>query len=476
MEGDDEIRGHFDSVTRFGKDGEMGSYLLMSLLIGILVVPIIEYGQKEESDIGAVDVVIGINITVRFLGATALIFAFVSIHHHERDWISEKSSSPVIKTKLGFLFIFGLAKIIFTIIYVTFYLKCRNMISSELTNVIAAEGFTNIIFIILQLIFFMYVGQYSFISRPTVRYVASLIAMGNFTDLLVFMTLSVNGNKDLIFDKNNTATVNCTGYSPNVVENLISVSKEFRSPIAVQFSILAITLAFSMKPDTEKFFNSDKIRLQFSWKTPKRLAKIMVVVVLMNVPLLVCAPFNFVFPDSKSQSKIWLSLMLAQKSAIFGCLLGINYQIFKKLKVYVKNVALNANETVLLVSTVGVVSYLAIQTFLQPNFDSILTSLAVISLLSILYQVTIILFGRRMVLVGNDIYDIYALQQLVVILVCNNMSVWFNDFLYGLWDMSNDNVLRHSLFQYIAMILYPLIAYYRFQSAMELMGLYRHLS
>ncbi|XP_061162608.1 uncharacterized protein LOC133171828 [Saccostrea echinata] len=474
---DDGIHCHLDSTGGGEQDGEMGSYLLMSFVLGILVVPIVVYGQRDESDIEAVNIVVGINIIARFLGAMALVFAFVSIHRNEREWISEKHFSSITKIKLGFLFVFGFAKIVFTVIYVTFYLKCKDLISLELTSIVAAECFTSILSILLQLSFFFYVGRYTLINRTAVKYVASLIALANFTDLLVLMTLGVKKNKDLIFDSNNTATINCTGYSTNEVKNLIMASNSFRTPIALQFSALAITLAFSMNRDNERLFNRWIILgMQSSWNTPQQLIKIVTIVVLMNVPILVCAPLNMVYPDSTTQNRIWLRLLLVRKTITFVCILVINYLIFKKLKLYVKNVSLNANETVLLFSGMGVVSYAAIQICLQPEIDSLLTTLIVISILSILYQVTLILFGRRIVLIGNEISTINNIKQLVVILACNNISIWFNDFLYGLWDMSNDHVLRHTIFKSIAMMLYPLLAYYRFQSAIELMELYRHVS
>ena len=150
--------------------------------------------------------------------------------------------------------------------------------------------------------------------------------------------------------------------------------------------------------------------------------------------------------------------------------------MFKKLKLSVKNISINANEFMLLFSAMGVSAYVSIQMFLQEEVDGVLTSLIIISVFSILYQVTIILFGRRVDLVGNEISTIHAIQQLVVILGCNNMAVWFNDFLYGIWDMSNDRILKETVFKYIALMLYPLLAYYRFQSAMEFMELFRHVS
>lgn len=458
------------------EDGEVGSYLMMSLVLGILVVPIVVFGQRPESDIQAVDIVSGINISVRILAAVTAIYALVSIGHNARTWISERSSNIIVKTKLVFLWIFGFAKIIFTLIYGSFYLKCSNLISFELTDVLAIEHITSIIFVILQLVFFQYVGRYTFTARPIIKYVASIIAMANFVDLLVFMTFSVNGNKDIIFDENNTATVNCTGYSQTTVNNLIFITESFRPPVDLQYSALAITLALSMKPDTEKLFSRwNMLGLQFFWRSPKRLAKVITVVVLMNVPLLICVPFN-VYLQTRTQSRIWLSLMLAQKIAVFGCLLSTNYFMFKKLKLSVKNISINANEFMLLFSAMGVSAYVSIQMFLQEEVDGVLTSLIIISVFSILYQVTIILFGRRVDLVGNEISTIHAIQQLVVILGCNNMAVWFNDFLYGIWDMSNDRILKETVFKYIALMLYPLLAYYRFQSAMEFMELFRHVS
>jgi hypothetical protein len=479
MEEGDRLRGHFDFVGGAMGSNERNSYmyLVISLVLGILVVPAIVYGQAEESDIDAVDVVIGINLALRFLATITIVFAIVSIHKAESEWISEKCSSVITKTKLGFLCVFGFAKIVFAVIYETFYLQCRNLIPEKLTTILAADCFTNILFVILQLGFFLYVGRYTFTNKPRIQYVASVIAITNFLEFLILMTLSVNGNKDLIFDGNKTAIVDCIGYSQNVVDNLILIHRAFKPPVALQFTALAITLAFNMKPDTEKLFRTLSSQyIQFSWRTPKRLAKIVIVVAMMNVPLLVCAPFNVVYPESKTQSRIWLSLILAQKTTALLCILAINYMIFKKLRLCVKDVNFNADEVALLVSAVAVVAYMSILILNRPEVDGLLTTLVVISVMSILYQVIIILFGRRIDLVGNEISTIHLIQQFVVILACHNMAVWFNDFLYGLWDMSNDQALRYSVFKYIALMLYPLLAYYRFQSSLELMELYRHVS
>ena len=79
-------------------------------------------------------------------------------------------------------------------------------------------------------------------------------------------------------------------------------------------------------------------------------------------------------------------------------------------------------------------------------------------------------------LIGNEISAVHLIQELVLILSCQNIAGWFNDFLYGVWDMLNDHILRHGVFKYIALRWYPLLAYYRVQSAMELMELYHHVS
>ncbi|XP_048775811.1 uncharacterized protein LOC125680353 [Ostrea edulis] len=456
-------------------DGERGSYLLMSLVLGILVVPIIVYGQREESDVHAVNVVNGINVTLKVLAAAAIMFVIVSIHKNKTEWVSKKSSSLIIKTKLGFLWVFGFAKIVFNLIHETFYLKCRNLFPRKLTTILAIECFINIPFVILQLIFFLYVGRYTFTNKPRIKYVVSVIVMTNFMEFLILMTLSVNGNKDLILDGNSTAIVNCIGYSHNVLNKMVTVHKAFKTPIALQFTALAITHAFSMKPDTETLFSTlTSPFIQCSWRTPRRLAEIVIVVALMNIPPLVYFPFKFVNPGSKTQSRIWIYTLLAEKTTVLICILAINYLIFKKLKLCVKYVKLNVDEVALLVSTVALVAYITIETFDRSEEDGLLTALHVINLISILYQIIIILFGRRMDLVGNEISTIHLLQQFVLILACNNMAEWFNCFLYGLWNM--ERVLRRNVFKYIAFMLYPLLAYCRLQSAIELMELYGHVS
>uniref|UniRef100_K1Q4A7 Uncharacterized protein n=1 Tax=Magallana gigas TaxID=29159 RepID=K1Q4A7_MAGGI len=244
--------------SRGEEGGEIGSIFIMSIVLGILVVPTVVYGQRPESDLDAVNIVTGINVTVRLLSAVTLVVAFTAIRNNMQEWVNDKSSNMIIKTKLVFIWIFGFAKM--------------------------------------------------------------------------------------------------------------------------------------------------------------------------------------------------------------------------KLNLTVKYVSINANEFMLLLSTIGVMSYMSMQAFYQRDVDGILTSLIVISLPFILYQVIIILFGRRVDLIGNEISAVHSIQQLVLILGCQNIAVWFNDFLYGVWDMSNDHILRHSVFKYIALMLYPLLAYYRFQSAMELMQLYRHVS
>nr|XP_034336037.1 uncharacterized protein LOC109620588 isoform X1 [Crassostrea gigas] len=457
--------------------GEIGSILIMSIVLGILVVPTVVYGQRPESDIDAVNIVTGINVTVRLLAAVTLVVAFSAIRNNMQEWVNDKSSNMIIKTKLVFIWIFGFAKMVFIMIKVLFYLKCRYLISLELTKTIITDCFTSIIFVILQLVFFQYVARYTFTTKPIIKYISSVVAIANVMDFFIALTLSVNENKDLIFDRNETDIENCTGYSLKTVNNIMFINEAFKAPIALQFSALAITLAFSMKPDAENLLSQCNILgLKFSWTSPKRLAKIITTILLMNVPLLVCAPFNILNSESETQSRIWLSLMFAQKTAALICILSINYLMFKKLKLTVKYVSINANEFMLLLSTIGVMSYMSMQAFYQRDVDGILTSLIVISLPSILYQVIIILFGRRVDLIGNEISAVHSIQQLVLILGCQNIAVWFNDFLYGVWDMSNDHILRHSVFKYIALMLYPLLAYYRFQSAMELMELYCHVS
>eukprot|EP00105_Crassostrea_gigas_P044742 XP_019928890.1 PREDICTED: uncharacterized protein LOC109620587 [Crassostrea gigas] len=457
--------------------GEIGSILIMSIVLGILVVPTVVYGQRPESDLDAVNIVTGINVSVRLLAAVTLVVAFTAIRYNMQEWVNDKSSNMIIKTKLVFIWIFGFAKMVFIVIQVLIYLKCRNLITLELTETIITDCFTSIIFVILQLVFFQYFARYTFTTKPLISYISSVIAIANFMDFFIVLTLSVNENKDLIFDRNKTDIKNCTGFSHKTINNIMFITEAFKAPIALQFSALAITFAFSMKPDAEKSSSQCNILgLKFSWTSPKRLAKIITTILLMNVPLLVCAPFNILNFENETQSRIWLSLVLAQKTAALICILSINYLMFKKLNLTVKYVSINANEFMLLLSTIGVMACMSMLAFYQREVDGILTSLIVISLPSILYQVIIILFGRRMDLIGNQISAVHSIQQLVLILGCQNITLWFNDFLYGVWDMSNDHILRHSVFKYIALILYPLIAYYRFQSAMELMELYRHVS
>uniref|UniRef100_K1PX74 Uncharacterized protein n=1 Tax=Magallana gigas TaxID=29159 RepID=K1PX74_MAGGI len=90
--------------------GEIGSILIMSIVLGILVVPTVVYGQRPESDIDAVNIVTGINVTVRLLAAVTLVVAFSAIRNNMQEWVNDKSSNMIIKTKLVFIWIFGFAK------------------------------------------------------------------------------------------------------------------------------------------------------------------------------------------------------------------------------------------------------------------------------------------------------------------------------------------------------------------------------
>lgn len=78
------------------------------------------------------------------------------------------------------------------------------LISLELTGTIITDCFKSIILVILQFVFFQYVARYTFTTKPIIKYVSSVIAIANFMDFFIVLTLSVNENKDLIFDRNKT--------------------------------------------------------------------------------------------------------------------------------------------------------------------------------------------------------------------------------------------------------------------------------
>lgn len=97
--------------ARGEEGGEIGSILIMSIVLGTLVVPTVVYGQRPESDLDAVNIVNGINVTVRLLAAVTLVVAFTAIHYNMQEWVNYKSSNMIIKTKLVFIWIFGFAKL-----------------------------------------------------------------------------------------------------------------------------------------------------------------------------------------------------------------------------------------------------------------------------------------------------------------------------------------------------------------------------
>lgn len=61
-----------------------------------------------------------------------------------------------------------------------------------------------------------------------IKYVFFVIVIVNFMDFFIVFILSVNENKDFIFDRNKTDIENCIGFCYKIVNNIMFIIEVFK--------------------------------------------------------------------------------------------------------------------------------------------------------------------------------------------------------------------------------------------------------
>lgn len=61
-----------------------------------------------------------------------------------------------------------------------------------------------------------------------IKYIFLVIVIVNFMDFFIVFILSVNENKDFIFDRNRIDIENCIGYSFKIVNNIMFIIEVFK--------------------------------------------------------------------------------------------------------------------------------------------------------------------------------------------------------------------------------------------------------
>ncbi|XP_048775967.2 uncharacterized protein LOC125680420 [Ostrea edulis] len=451
---------------------EMGFSLAASVFGGILIVPIVFYGVLPGTYILSSKITLGINVSTRMLGLATMIYMVLSLVRGRRDWILSTNHSLVRRIRLGFLWVFCVLKCTTSVMHSLlriFCLKGEGMPSSVIA-VLLVESSTLVSYAFLQMGFITYTRRYIFYNLTSVKCVTFIVALSNIIEGLTSLSRHISEDMNGI-----VRMYNCSFVSNTPGRRFARAIDLFRAPISLEFSILATTVVLALRSGSGWTMEINRVELIATYRYfRRRIAMVLniIISVVVNLIILVTDVTWVVWPHNKIGGDIHHYAVLTQKGLALLHVLIIHYCLFKKLNLQIRNTMLNFNDISLLIGAAAVVVYIMIShviAYLDVPF-------VVLNFLFTFYQTNFLLYGRRIAYAEVDNISSYTLKGSLATLIGINMTSWFNNSFFTLINISRWKpipLIKDN--NYILYMIYPFLAYFRFQSSMELLEFYRKI-
>lgn len=467
------------SVVKYSSRRGFGNLLLASGLLGGLSTPIISYqlgwGRSTHP------IVSTITSCTQLLGSITILYTAIAVSRNRNKWITRKCTSMDEKVRVIVLWILGFILCVLRQMDGNIYQDCRNSVLQVYTNI---DKGASLVFIILQTLFTTCCSRYEFYESRKIQYISAVLVVTNMVNWLEanIMSVFLLTESNATYDSENW---NCTHVTNN--QNTSRLMDVFLLPNAMEFSILATTVIISI-PFRNKcgtFYCSDMTRYQSrdeceeigqqqSFSRKDKLYTTTIAVILN-------APFIFyitIFPLSKELLlriiNAWVLSVVVAKIVIFILILTAYYILHKISDMKQRPVHLNFNDQALILSSsavnaCGVVNFL----YQRDSNPFLITFHTWFNVLYILYQTIFTIFLNFVEFRGGNSRLFIKFKMIMIILISFNLLYWVKDSMFFISFIETD--IRSDFFKILFFLLYPLLSFYRFQSAMGMILFYPKL-
>ena len=169
--------------------------------------------------------------------------------------------------------------------------------------------------------------------------------------------------------------------------------------------------------------------------------------------------------NTVSYHDIWLFCIVSAKVFVFILITIAYYDLYKNVTIRTVPETLDFNDIALLLGTSAVASSGVVNFLFRIDSEKFIIDVHTwFNIIYCVYITIFVLFLKFIVIRDNTLHILIRVRMIVIILVTYNMFYWVKDSLFFLPFIKVD--VDDRLFKFLFFLLYPLISFYRFQSAM----------
>lgn len=453
-------------VERCQRNVIFGHYLLVSGLLGGLIAPILLFNLDFERRASFKTIVGYIPFCTQILGSVTILFTTIALCINKSSWIYEKQTSVVFKVKVIVIWVLGI------MLCVLQQMNDYEYHSTRIFSKLAKNS--TLVFVFFQTFFITSCSCFVFYETRKLKYIISLLAVVNtvnWLDATVFTSILITEFNSTDFKKD-TDPLDSKSKSDAVDKHIF-----YLLSFIMEFSIQATTFvtAIPMTKIRENTRNAtpcrnhqehiaDMCRLVSLCRKQKLLVSV--------ISFVLISPFLFyvtVLPTPMNNMvnyhDIWLFCIVSAKVFVFILITIAYYDLYKTVTIRTVPVTLDFNDIVLLLGTSAVASSGVVNFLFRIDSEKFIIDFHTwFNIIYCVYQTIFVLFLKFIVIRNNTLHILIRVRMIVIILVTYNMFYWVKDSLFFLPFIKSD--VGDRFFKLIFFLLYPLISFYRFQSAM----------
>lgn len=439
-----------------------GHYLMASGLLGGLFAPIILFNLELESD-SALSAIVGyIPSSTQILGSITIVFASVALCKNRNSWICTTRTTVESKVKVIAIWVLGIMLCI---------LQQTNDYEYHSTRIFSkiAKNST-LVFVLLLTLFITWCSRFVFYETRKIKYVMSFLAVVsiiNWLDATVLSSIFLN-------ECNSTDLGKGTDVSKSIPpEHQILYLFSFIMEFSIQVTTFVITIPMTKSREDNGVdptweYHQEDLEGTCRHVSLCRKQKFLVVLTssVLNTPFVIFIAFT---PTSLNELVnkyyVWLYCIVGAKIVVFIFITIAYHNLYKNVTIRTERVTLNFNDIALILGTSAVAASGLVNFLYKIDSNKFIISFhTLFNIVYSIYQTIFVLFLKFIVIRDKTSPLLIRVRMIVIILVSYNILYWVKDSLFFLPLIKSD--IHGKLYKTLFFLLYPLVSFYRFQSAM----------
>ena len=451
-------------VERCQRNVIFGHYLLVSGLLGGLISPILLFNLDFERRASFKTIVVYIPFCTQILGSVTIVFTTIALCINKSSWIYEKQTSVVLKVKVVVILVLGIMLCVLQQMNDYEYHSTR-IFSKMVKN-------STLAFVFFQTLFITWCSRFVFYETRKLKYIMSFLAVVNtvnWLDATVLTSIFITECNSTDIGKDTDPLDSKSDAVDHRIIYLLSFIMEF----SIQATTFVIAIPMTKDRENTRIAipcrnHQEHIAEMCRLVSLCRKQKVLVAV----ISFVLISPFLFyvaVLPtpmyNMVNYHDIWLFCIVSAKGFVFFLITIAYYVLYKNVTIRTVPVTLDFSDIALLLGTSAVTSAGVVTFLLRKDSGKFIIDFHTwFNILYSVYQTIFVLFLKFIVIRDKTLQILPRVRMIVIILVTYNMFYWVKDSLFFLPFIKVD--VDDRLFKFLFFLLYPLISFYRFQSAM----------